>query len=42
LLKDSQITIGEVAVSVGYTDALLFSRMFHRVTGVSPSQFRQQ
>jgi AraC-like DNA-binding protein len=42
LLKDSQLAISEVAVSVGYADALLFSRMFRRVKGVSPSQFRQQ
>jgi len=40
LLKKRIYTIGEVARSVGYKDALLFSRMFKKLKGVSPKQFR--
>lgn len=42
LLSNSQITVGEVANSVGYSDPLLFSKMFKRVKGLSPSHFRSK
>lgn len=32
--------IGEVAKSVGYADALYFSRIFKKQVGVSPAEFR--
>ncbi|WP_409177375.1 helix-turn-helix domain-containing protein [Brevibacillus fortis] len=32
--------IGEVAISVGYTDAFYFSRIFKKQFGVSPGEFR--
>ncbi|THF78761.1 AraC family transcriptional regulator [Cohnella fermenti] len=39
-LRDSTLSVGEIARSVGYADALLFSKMFKRTLGVSPSEFR--
>ncbi|MBB6731250.1 AraC family transcriptional regulator [Cohnella zeiphila] len=42
LLKESGLQVGEVARSVGYEDALLFSKMFRKVTGVSPTEYRSE
>jgi AraC-like DNA-binding protein len=39
LLGSGAYTVGEVARSVGYQDALLFSKMFKKVKGVSPRQY---
>ncbi|WP_258881468.1 AraC family transcriptional regulator [Paenibacillus sp. sptzw28] len=39
LLAKGCYTVGEVARSVGYQDALLFSRMFKKVKGISPKHF---
>lgn len=36
----TSLTINEVARSVGYEDALLFSKIFKRYTGVSPRNYR--
>ena len=41
-LLSSSNDINEIAFSVGYSDALYFSRIFHRTTGVSPSQYRKR
>jgi AraC-like DNA-binding protein len=41
LLKDSQKTIMEIALEVGFSDSGYFSRVFHRETGMSPEQFRR-
>jgi CheY-like chemotaxis protein len=40
LLKDTQKSITEIALDVGFSDSGYFSRIFHRETGVSPDQFR--
>ena len=40
LLKGTSLTVSEVSRSVGYDDPLLFSRMFRRIKGISPSSFR--
>lgn len=40
LLRNPGLSVSEVAHSVGYTDPLLFSKMFKRVTGVSPKGVR--
>lgn len=42
LLRNPALSVSEVAHSVGYTDPLLFSKMFKRVTGVSPKGSRMR
>ncbi|MCX7711080.1 MAG: AraC family transcriptional regulator [Clostridia bacterium] len=42
LMKDSYLTIGEISNSVGYSDQLLFSRMFKKFLGISPRNYRNQ
>lgn len=42
LLITTELSIADVAASVGYDDALYFSRQFRGVNGVSPSEFRRQ
>lgn len=39
LLRKGKLSINQVASSVGYTDALYFSRVFRKLKGVSPSQY---
>ena len=40
LLTHSDLTITNIACSVGYEDSLYFSRLFHRKKGQTPSQYR--
>ncbi|WP_201008794.1 AraC family transcriptional regulator [Paenibacillus glycanilyticus] len=40
LLHHQELTIGDIARSVGYTDPFLFSKMFKRVIGSSPRASR--
>lgn len=39
-LGDCNATITDIAMELGYSDSTAFTRAFHRMTGVSPSQFR--
>ena len=39
LLRNSQLSIAEIAVSVGFFDQFYFSRVFKKVKGVPPSKF---
>ncbi|MCA0755160.1 helix-turn-helix domain-containing protein [Paenibacillus sp. N4] len=41
LLKQEAMTVDEIAAQVGYNSSHSFRRAFKRVTGVSPSVFRQ-
>lgn len=41
LLKDSQLSIGEIANRVGYSDQFHFSKSFKNLVGTSPAQFRE-
>ncbi len=41
LLKESQKTITEIALNVGFSDSGYFSRIFRRETGISPEVFRR-
>lgn len=42
LLRKSDCTITEVAISVGFDDVLQFSRFFARQMGISPSAYRKK
>lgn len=41
LMKKTKLTIGDISRSVGYDDPLLFSRIFKKIKGVSPSKYRK-
>lgn len=40
LLKNTDLSIGEIANKVGYDDALNFSKIFKKVYGINPTKFR--
>ena len=42
LISNTKFTMEEVAHSVGYYDALYFSKVFSRITGSSPTEFRKR
>ncbi|MNC67478.1 Arabinose operon regulatory protein [compost metagenome] len=39
-LLSGTLTIDQVASSVGFNDALYFSRQFRKFSGMSPSEYR--
>ena len=41
LLRENELSVGEVARSCGYPDPLTFSKAFKRTMGVTPSQYRR-
>lgn len=41
LLRQTGLTISEVGEIVGFDNALYFSRIFHKQTGMSPSEYRK-
>jgi transcriptional regulator GlxA family with amidase domain len=41
LLKSSDMSIKEIAASVGYDNAHFFSKLFKKKTGVSPKAYRE-
>lgn len=42
LLKHSDLKIYEISSAVGYNDSFYFSNCFKKVTGVSPSEYRER
>ncbi len=42
LLRFTNMTVDEIGVAVGMTDANYFSRMFRKVEGISPREYRKQ
>ncbi len=42
LLKDSNLSVGEVSVAIGVDDPSYFTRFFRKSTGMTPSEFRHQ
>jgi AraC-like DNA-binding protein len=42
LMENGLLSIGDIARSVGYQDSLLFSKTFHRIMGLSPSEYRSR
>ncbi len=41
-LKDTELSVIEIAENVGYEDSQYFFRVFKKTTGVTPLQYRQQ
>ncbi|MEJ5315199.1 MAG: substrate-binding domain-containing protein [Anaerolinea sp.] len=41
LLKETELSVTEIAMRVGFSDSGYFSRIFHRETGRSPEAFRR-
>lgn len=41
LLHNSSLSVREIALSVGFSDPLYFSRVFRRIKGVPPSKYQQ-
>lgn len=42
LLVETDLTIGEVAIEVGYDNPVYFSQIFSKETGLSPMQYRRR
>lgn len=42
LLVESDLSISQIASEAGYNDPLYFSRVFHKLAGFSPRQFRNK
>ena len=40
LLNDESLTIGQVALSVGYNDPFHFSKSFKQTFGITPTDYR--
>jgi len=40
-LKNTTGTIAQIAISLGYTPGAHFARIFKRITGITPSEFRR-
>ena len=41
MLESTDYSISEISASVGYDNALYFSRLFHKHIGVSPKEYRK-
>ncbi|MCD8106157.1 MAG: AraC family transcriptional regulator [Lachnospiraceae bacterium] len=41
LLENSSLQVGDISHSVGYSDQLLFSKVFKRMKGVTPTEYRK-
>lgn len=41
-MADSKINLTEIAFMVGYDDYTYFNRVFRKITGISPSEFRNE
>lgn len=41
LLRQSNLTIGDISFSVGYQDVSFFARLFRRQLGITPSEYRK-
>lgn len=42
LLKDIRLRVSEVSSAVGYTDANYFAKLFRKITGYTPSEYREK
>lgn len=41
LLRSTLLPVGEIGHRVGYADMLYFSRCFHAVMGMNPTEYRK-
>lgn len=41
MMKDKKLSIGDISRSVGYDNPLIFSKIFKKVNGMSPSKYRE-
>jgi YesN/AraC family two-component response regulator len=41
LLKESDLSVGEVSTAIGVDDPSYFTRFFRKSTGMTPSEFRR-
>ena len=41
-MRETEEPIGSIALSVGYTDALSFSKAFKQKYGINPSAYRNE
>ena len=42
LLKDSDMSVGDISIAIGVDDPSYFTRFFRKSTGMTPSEFRHQ
>jgi len=42
LLKDSSMSLSEIASQVGYSNAGYFNRIFKKIVGITPGQYRNR
>ena len=42
LLKGTELKISDIAMSVGYSDALEFSKIFKKKVGISPQKYKTE
>lgn len=42
LLEDTALSVGEIALKLGFTDPLYFSRLFKKYCGISPKSYREK
>lgn len=42
LLQTTDLSVGQIALTVGYSDAHFFSKLFKKYVGISPKQYRQK
>ncbi len=42
LLRNTNMTITEIAISIGYNDVAYFSRIFKKQKNISPSEYRNR
>lgn len=40
LLREKNVSVREVSMLVGYYDANYFAKVFKRITGMNPSEYR--
>lgn len=40
MMRDKQLSIGDISRSIGYDNPLIFSKIFKKVNGISPSKYR--